>query len=421
MSTVAVNYNFSTFRVKVGPNTVLNDVLKDSLKHYKLADPDTSNNLTTWILLHNDKPVSLDLPWRLINLSAGAKLELKQGQAVAIHTSLKTPHIVRIKLQVPGHETVIEKIDTNENLKCVLEGLAQKHAWTLDPQETKLQVFSKTVSYEELQFNTLSTLGIKESALIKLYLPVSNKQSVVTTPNKTSGPYEKPVDVVKEPKENKNNELHQISAFIPSKIPLYAQIKDEDEDDYELTVAHARIYQQMLSKQTGNLGGPMMSKRMREKDQEISKKDNIKECNVRVKFSDRTHIEISFAPEEDLQTVYQWVAKSLTDESIIFRLCLSHPYEYLAPSSKRLVDDLGFGHRTLLLFESQHEGPCLKKALLKDAKELSEAKDAKLDHSGDDPEILGNDTMSDQATKLKSSYLSSNSKKVPKWLKLSKN
>ncbi|QLG74723.1 hypothetical protein HG535_0H00480 [Zygotorulaspora mrakii] len=423
MSTVAVEYKFSTFRVKVSPNTILNDVLKDSLKHFKLINQKSSENLDSWSLLHKEKPVALDLPWRLMNLSAGAKLDLKEGQRRDSESSRRTPHIVRIKMQVVDFETVIDEVDVNENIKTVIAALAHKYSWPLDPQETKLQVFSKTIPYSDFQSNTLSNLGIRESALIKLYIHSDRRSFVQKTSSEQQGtPAEAPAADMKTSIDDKGHELHKILAFVPPKVPIHSQISNDDEDDYELTVAHARIYQQLLSKQTGALGGSLISKRMKEERENGGSKSAVTECNVRVRFPNLSHIEATFAPEDNVHMIYQVVANSLIEENLDFKLSFSHPYELLLPSEKGLVKDLGFGCRTLLIFESPQEGPYLKEAILKEAKELNEADDVKLDHL-DAESKSGDETArvtKPSAQVSNSSIAVSGEKKVPKWLRLSK-
>ncbi|KAF4002443.1 UBX domain family protein [Saccharomyces cerevisiae] len=144
------------------------------------------------------------------------------------------------------------------------------------------------------------------------------------------------------------HELHKPSVFLPSDEPL-AVIKDqiEDEEDYELTVEQAKKYQKMLSSKAGTLGGPILTKRLREQSANNLPKKNkaISECLLRVKFPDRSHIQIAFKPNEDMRTVYNVVSQFLIDENMPFTLNQSHPFKPLAKDDKKLLDDLEFGSK----------------------------------------------------------------------------
>lgn len=426
MGTVVVDYNFSTYKAKVLPSTVLNDVLVESLKHFKLLNDESQNTAQGWLLLHDDKPVTLDLPWRLMNLSTGVKLDLKKSETEISDSSSGLPKLVRIKLQVTNHKTIIEDVDIYENLKGILDALALKNNWPLDPQNTMLQVFSKKIPYVELKNHTLSSLGIKDSAMLRLMLlnsiPSAQNIESASLPEKEHNI--KTEDEASSITDNrKKHELHKVSAFVPSETPLSYQINhDQDEEDYELTVDQARRYQQLLTKQTGTLGGPLMTKRMREQKEGERLKNKITECVLRIRFADRTHIEVTFGPDEDMQTVYKVVSKSFIDEQLSFVLCQPHPYKILPPDERQLAEDLGFGSKTLLLFQSENEGPYLKSTILNEAKGLTEADDVKLDRL--EPPTTKVENKHEEivpSTKMKTtSSISSSAKKVPKWLKLSK-
>lgn len=425
MGTVVVDYNFSNYKAKVLPSTVLNDVLVESLKHFKLLDDESQNTAQGWLLLHNDKPVTLDLPWRLMNLSTGVKMELKKSETEISNSSSGVPKLVRIKLQVTNHKTIIEDVDIYQNVKEILDELALQNNWPLDPQDTMLQVFSKKIPYVELQHHTLSSLGIKDSALLRIILPNSTPSAQImeieSLPEKEHNTKtEDEASIIA--KTRKMHEMHKISAFVPSETPLLSQINRDLEEDYELTVDQARRYQQMLTKQIGTLGGPLMSKRMREQKEGEQLKTKITECILRIRFADQTHIEVSFRPDEDMQTVYKVVSKSFIDEQLRFNLCQSHPYKVLPPDEKQLVDDLGFGSKTLLLFQSESEGPYLKSTILNEAKGLTEADDVKLDRlEAPTTKIENKDEEYVPSPKIKTaSSLSGSTKKVPRWLKLSK-
>lgn len=424
MASVSVNYNFSCFRIKLTPNTVMNDVLSQSLSHFKLVDEKSQSTETRWVLEHNKKPLALDVPWRFLNLSAGVNLELKKGTPVA--TTDKTSSI-RIKILVSGYPTVVEVIKSSADLKDMIDILASKHGWSINLSESKLQVFSKTIPYAELRGLSLINVGVNDSVLLRLVCPSSSQPSQwhsVEKQSTTNGQIDVDdktgVSHEKEP-ESKKHDLHKISAFIPPENSIASQLRDEveDDDDFEITVDQARAYQKMLSKQTGNLGGPLLSKRLRE-EKERAQKPIVSECTIRVRFPDLKHIEVTFHPSEDMRTVYNIISESILSEHLDFTLSQPHPYTVYPRDDSTLVDDLAFGTKTLLLFNSQKEGPYLKDTILKDAKQLREADDVRLDRVD-----LNTDRNSDGGVmgfkaKPKGASQASKIDKVPKWLKLSK-
>lgn len=414
MATVSINYNFAHFRAKVAPNTVLNDVLVDSLRHYKLLDDEAPNNCQDWVLLHNKKPVTLDLPWRFLNLSTGVNLELKKSEAGSKADEVNS---VKIKWQVTGHKTIVETIRSSADLKDVLDVLASKHGWSLESSNTKLQVFSKVVPYAELRGLTLDDLGVKSSALVRLTNSETIQQdSSGVDPNKEEQVAAKPEDLKGTETLAKKHVLHEVSAYIPTDTSIAKQIqKDENADDYEMTVDQARRYQHMLLKQTGGLGGPLMTKRLRQEKEE-SAKTVVKECVVRIRFPDLTHIEVAFEPAESMKTIYKVVSESLIDDSMNFTLNQPHPFEVYQPDDRKLVDELGFGTKTLLMFDCKDKGPYLRNEILGSAKGLTDADDVRRDRG----EHSSDEKISDDVVKPKISTSDPKIKKIPKWLKLSK-
>ncbi|QLQ80107.1 hypothetical protein HG537_0D01070 [Torulaspora globosa] len=418
MATVSVNYKYSSFRVKVTPNTVMNDVLAKSLSHFKLAEGESSKGKTGWILEHGKKPVTLDLPWRFLNLSPGVNLELKEGDFT--QTANNTASI-RIKLQVMGHPTVIETIKSTADLRDVLDILASKHGWSMNLLESKLQVVSKTIPYTELRGLNLADFGVKDSVLLRL-ITKSPSEPTELPPNDKSSVAEETTDdgtAVSQSEEpaGKKHDLHKISAFVPPVTSIASKVHNEvgNDDDYEMTVDEARTYQRMLSRQRGNLGGPLLSKRLRQEREEFSK-PTVTECVVRIRFPDLNHIEVTFRPDENMNTVYKIVSESVLPEHSQFTLSQPHPYITYPRDDRKLVDDLAFGSKTLLVFKSDKEGPYLRNAVLEQAKQLGEADDVRLD------QMNHNADTDDISSKTKTTSKSSGSKmeKVPRWLKLSK-
>lgn len=413
MSIVTVSYNFSQFRVKVTPSMVLNDVLSQSLQHFRLLQ---ENGGGKWGLTHNEKPVELDLPWRLMNLPTGVKLELKP----LIDDG--GDKIIKIRIQAPDYSSKVESVSVNANLKSFLQQLAQNANWPIQDPGAKLQFFTKTIPISELNDQTLKSLGIMESLSIRLILPSSTTTDASASMPIPAGttPAREQEDTHRKVESRKIHQLHQVSAYIPSEKTIASQLNiQEENDDPELTVAHARRYQQMVLRQTGGLGGPMVPRRIKEQQEAAAaRRKLVEECLVRVRFPDRTHIEVAFKNDDTMSTIYQIISSSLLNEQLQFKLYQSHPHVELPPSDQKLVEDLEFGSKTLLLFESNGKGPFLKGSILKDAKDLADADDVKLDRSD---KVETNDQAEKQDLEpAQPEPKKSTPGKYPKWLKLSK-
>ncbi|CAI4048140.1 Ubx4p SKDI_13G1980 [Saccharomyces kudriavzevii IFO 1802] len=415
MPTVTVKYNFQPFKCQLPSNLTLNDVLHQSLQFFKLH---TSPN--EWTLVHLDKPVPLDLPWRLLNLPMGVNLELSRNAdfSVANNTNRSNmpPSTIKIRFQILGSNSVIEEIPSNQPMAPILQKISGAAE-----NDFKIQVFSKTIAYKTIKDDnlTLEDLGIQEPSSIRLLL--SNLRSAEDNNTDSTSPPKQTLATMTTPETmtvSAPHELHKPSVFVPSNEPL-ALINDQigNEEDYELTVEQAKRYQKMLSLKAGTLGGPILTKRLREESaRSLSTKNRtISECLLRIKFPDRSHIEIAFKPDEDMHTVYNVVSQFLIDEKMNFTLNQSHPFKPLPKDDRKLVDDLSFGSKTMLLFEtnSNFTGPLIKHNLFKDAQKISHQTMVNPPTHTTDKSNLRD--ASEGTPKIKKTL-----NKVPKWMKLSK-
>lgn len=418
MSAVSVEYKFQSFKVKVAANDSLNGALQASIAHFRLQKREGSR----FVLFHNKTPVALDLPWRFLNLPAGAKLELLElGGVEGPGEPPKAPaQSIKVRFIVNNHYgTMMMEVDVQESVMDVLKKVAAAQEWDekyLQSSKIGLQIISKRYDIGELEGHTFQSLGILESVSIRVTLP---EMEDTTAMPKDIAPSALPETNAPAPTITKEDippaPQHEPVAYIPSKVPISTQITSiESEDDFEMTVEQARRYQSILSAKTGGLGGPLMTKRMRE-EMEEKRRHNVvvRECLIRVKFPDRTYLEIRFAPTDTSDVVYSQVRGSLVNDNATFKLYAPHPHAYVEPSSEReLVRDLAFSTKTVLLYEqdpASTTGPFLKQSLLEHASVLGEPTEA--------PSHVAQAPVSPSAVpEPKKKTL----KKVPKWLKLSK-
>ncbi|KAF4002442.1 GLUT4 regulating protein TUG family protein [Saccharomyces cerevisiae] len=115
MPMVTVKYNFQLFKCKVSLNSTLNDVLHQSIQFFQLH---TSSN--DWSLVHLDKPVPLDLPWRLLNLPTGVNLELSKSNNFPVANKTNREDIpsntIKIRFQIPGRDSVVKEMPSDQPL-----------------------------------------------------------------------------------------------------------------------------------------------------------------------------------------------------------------------------------------------------------------------------------------------------------------
>ncbi|CAR21847.1 Ubx4p [Lachancea thermotolerans CBS 6340] len=411
MSLVSVVYKFSTYKAKAEPGCVLNEVLQKSVVHFKVESENKS-----WILTHHGKELPLTVPLRLLNLPKGAKLELNH----CIEKAASEAKMFRVKFQVLGRGVEVVAVQQSDSIIKTIENICEKNSWTLDPQVLKLQCFSKVWNYEALVTASFAHLGILEDVAVRLTISnsvVPAKPSVEKTPSLVE--YKKdhtPPQIAEKPL------LHEVLAYVPNETPSTATKQNVADEDYEVSIGQFKSYQRTISKSAGS--NELLTKRMRE-EQENAKKHVIDQCNIRVRFPDRACIDINFNPDETMNLVYEAIKRCLADRTVSFRLYYSHPHKEIEDSEAKLVADLGFGSKTLLVFETNHKGPYLKEELLQKAKTLADAQSAALqEQRGSRTNELGEETSHAQSNKVGESSVKSSAGlrmgQKPKWLKLGK-
>lgn len=248
-------------------------------------------------------------------------------------------------------------------------------------------------------------------------------------------PYE-PKDIKQHPAQLQEHSFSQapiapeepekhVYVYRPPEKPIVTY--EPDEEEYDLTVSHARQYQSILSQRAHE---SYKTKRLR---QEANKK-RITNIEIRIRFPDDSSIQVNFNPEETNKDLYNLVSDTLVDPSI-FVLSIPYPAKDISNDDTKLTDS--FESRNLVLFKTKHNssGPYLKDEYLNNARDLKEAEDVKLDlerqYMKDDiKEDLAHrsEIQNGQLPKKKDYSVHSDTssselkdgKKVPKWLKLGK-
>ncbi|SCU99434.1 LADA_0H19746g1_1 [Lachancea dasiensis] len=410
MSVVQISYQFSSYREKVEPGSDLNDVLHRSLSHFKLHSD------KNWTLQHHDKPLPLTVPIRLLNLAKGATLVLKESQVAN-----SKGNQLKIKFVVPSFGTEIWAGYSKSKILEAVEDVFGRNSWSLDPQSVRFQCFAKIWTYDQIRDTTFEQLGIAEDVAIRVSMANTSKK--VSNNAEDSKHLEAPTDVTDLPTPQAvesrakgdqtprcENVRDSVLAYIPSTNSIPKDLGVED--DFNVTVNQFKKYQKMLSKSAGG-DQPLLTKRLRE---EKAPKTMIENCNVRVRFPDRSCIDINFKPDDTILLVYEAVSRCLSDKALQFRLFHSHPHQEIKNTEAKLVADLGFGSKTLLIFESDYRASYLRSDLLEKAKSMADSKRA--DEAEQTRTAAGGNGSATEAEKKPTTGLRAGHK--PKWLKLGK-
>ncbi|SCU94380.1 LAFA_0F21484g1_1 [Lachancea sp. 'fantastica'] len=404
MSVVQIAYNFSSYREKVEPGKNLNDVLPRSLEHFKLSTENRS-----WALYHNGKHLPLTIPLRLLNLATGATLELKE-----LNNLRELDQNLKLKFTVLGHGAEVWTGPSSTKILDAIQEIFERKSWPLISGDMKLQCFSKVYDRNQIGQSTFSELGILENVAIRLSFA-----SIIEKPKKQSDHLETITPPPMEKKEHVEDTVahsppttgndQSIAAYIPDPNVSLASYDNQEDEELEVTVNHFKKYQKMLSKTTGS-DQPLLTKRLREKENPIKKIDN---CNVRVRLPDRTCVDINFKPDDTIRLVYEAVTRCLDDRTAPFALFHSHPHQEIPNNDSKLTEDLHFGSKTLLVLESGNKDLKLRSDLIEKAKTLASLRDT-------DDNVK--QTLSSPLPKTyeKKTGLGLRSGQTPKWLKLGK-
>lgn len=454
MSTVTVNYQLKAYKVKVTPSTNLNDILKQSLNHFKLdQDSNQNGSVCRWIFLYKGEEMTMDLPWRLMNLPAGCKLDLiniqdntnvinnkstytceyKDGSSNRLSSSFSSVgnNLIKMRFQVSGRGSVVQQINPMDSITNTFKNIGEKKNWdelcSNDIlQKLKFRVMSSVYDYSMFNGKSFHDLGISKSISVNIEIP---SHLVSESKSKTDKNVATCTDTPQKETRKEINikyELHKPTVYLPSSNKLTIEADTNYDDDvYELSIEHAKMYQNMLLKQTGNLGGPLMTKRLREeKMRQIREmnRQNIKECLMRIKLPDCSYLEIAFKPNETMRNVYEEISKNFSDSQVKFNLYQTHPHVLLPCNDQLLVDDLKFRSKNVIVLELEDptkKGLLLKDTLLANAKSivgtLEGNPDLEMKHSNLESTNPTNNDISTRESKPKKSL-----KGIPKWLKLSK-
>ncbi|CCU78891.1 unnamed protein product [Blumeria hordei] len=162
-----------------------------------------------------------------------------------------------------------------------------------------------------------------------------------------------------------------------SSMPQAASIPYE-EDDFEPTIAHAKLHQNRLLNYSRNVRLPSDVEIEKLQKMKAARLDDISEVSIKIRYPDQTTSVTSFKPDETGHHLYAFVSKLIIEENQPFKLIWrDHDSKAVPNNEKRLVNDLGFGPRMLLYFmwdgpvEPNKKSIILKQQYIEDSQEIT--------------------------------------------------
>lgn len=193
--------------------------------------------------------------------------------------------------------------------------------------------------------------------------------------------------------------------------PSRTQIYENPEEDYELTLNQAKLYQNIIKY------NPRKKPNTKPKEPEVYR--------LRVKFPNNYILDIRLAPDEKFGELIKRIDSHLTEPfKSNYQLKLSYPpFKPLSigfvNNNKKLTDMDDVDDKTLFIWTSEQAGQYLIDEISKDYNEMPGVKLELMRDELPDEEKTNSYTNSKSQSSLKDPKKKSD-KKVPKWLKLGK-
>ncbi|KAE9381509.1 hypothetical protein N431DRAFT_425082 [Stipitochalara longipes BDJ] len=158
-----------------------------------------------------------------------------------------------------------------------------------------------------------------------------------------------------------------------------AVLVPHNEDDFEPTIAHAKLHQSRLLNNTQNKRLLSDAETEQQEAEKAAKLANTKEVSIKVRFPDQSTIVSTFTAQETCAKLYTFVNGVIAAEDQPFKLVWISKGPQMVPKDekKELIKDLGFEGRMLVNFvwddaasEGARKAPTLKPQYVQSAKEV---------------------------------------------------
>ena len=248
---------------------------------------------------------------------------------------------------------------------------------------------------------------------------VAGESSSLVTPSKRPAPVT-PEEGVLGP----NQRPISVYAAPSSDVPK-AALQPHNEDDYEPTVAHAKLHQSRLQNNSQN------KRLLSDAEAEQAEKDktarlaSMKKVSIKLRFPDQSTLIAPFSADETAAELYDWVSKVIVAEDQPFKLVWSNRGPQMVPkdeknSKKKLIKDLGLEGRVVVNLvwedgasESARKAPTLKQEYAEKAQQVTIPEVAAVEARDENPPS----TVDKGKGKENSDDGAGKGKGLPKWLK----
>lgn len=230
--------------------------------------------------------------------------------------------------------------------------------------------------------------------------PAASKDTDMTSLDASEGasdptPYPKPVGDTPlpasvTPSKRPAPEIREESVFGPDQRPVSvfsppsgntpkAALVPHNEEDFEPTIAHAKLHQSRLLNNTQNKRLLSDAETEQLEAEKAAKLASTKEVSIKVRFPDQSTIVSTFNTQETCAQLYAFVTGVIVGEDQPFKLVWTSKGPQTVPrdEKKRLIKDLGFEGRMLINFvwddaasEGARKVPTLKPQYIESAKEV---------------------------------------------------
>lgn len=240
-------------------------------------------------------------------------------------------------------------------------------------------------------------------------LATPSKQSAPSTPEPIIGPDQRPITVYVAPSSN---------------VPQ-AALQPHNEDDYEPSIALAKLHQSRLLNNSQNKRLLSDKEAEQAEKEKAAKLASLKSVDIKLQFPDQTHMRVPFNADDTAADLYRWVSGVIEAGDQPFKLVWRNPGPLTIPkdekdSRKKLIRDLGLTGKVVVNLswedgasESARTAPTLKSVYLKEAKEVIVPPIAPAD--AQDEEVPS--TVDKGKGKENSEAGGMGKKGMPKWLK----
>ncbi|OWB77154.1 hypothetical protein B5S32_g1315 [[Candida] boidinii] len=377
-----------------------------------------------------------------------------------IDLNTKTTKLIILK---PVIQSYTKTFELEKDLESTLNSIglsSNNHVLRLRFKETSESITESTI--EEINKST-----IEQNQSIKSEPLVINQDSLKQETVEVKPPIDTPIDTVEPMDEDKDEENNEplIQVFKAADHPVNTSANDYDEDNYNMTVDQARLYQSILSKRAsgGSHSTTLMTKAQRERENNKLKSNTTKKFDnliIRIRFPDRSTLQLNLLSNSTLGDLYNLLIDKIlnlsksqklkltttntatTSNELIFKLLNSYPHTEILSTkndlSLKLIDDCKFNHRSLLIYEedSSRKGPFIKEEYLanaKSAEELDEIKSSlenlqNTESNSNDDNTYNESQLKNLKDQIESSMNNNNNSnendekkvKMPKWFKLGK-